>query len=37
MAATPVVQRIALGNVKDAVEALAGGLEDYEDLHASAE
>jgi 2-furoyl-CoA dehydrogenase FAD binding subunit len=37
MAATPVVRRIALGNVKDAVEALALGLEDYEDLHASAE
>ena len=37
MAATPVVQRIALNGIKDAVEALASGLEGYEDLHASAD
>ena len=37
MAGTPVVQRIALGGIKDAVEKLAAGLEGYEDLHASAE
>ena len=37
MAGTPIVQRIALGGIKDAVEKLAAGLEGYEDLHASAE
>ena len=37
MAGTPIVQRIALDGVKDAVEKLATGLEGYEDLHASAE
>ena len=37
MAGTPVVQRIAMNGVKDAIEKLATGLEDYEDLHASAE
>ena len=37
MADTPVVQRIALGGIKDAVEKLATGLEGTEDLHASAE
>ena len=37
MAATPVMRRIALNGIKDAVEELASGLDDYEDLHASAE
>jgi 2-furoyl-CoA dehydrogenase FAD binding subunit len=37
MAGPPIVQRIALGGIKDAVEKLAAGLEGYEDLHASAE
>jgi 2-furoyl-CoA dehydrogenase FAD binding subunit len=37
MAATPVVQTIANGNAKGAVEKLAAELEGYEDLHASAE
>ena len=40
VAGTPVVQRIAMNggaSVKDAVEKLASELEDYEDLHASAE
>jgi 2-furoyl-CoA dehydrogenase FAD binding subunit len=37
MASTPIVQRIALDGVKDAVEKLATELEGYEDLHASAE
>ena len=40
VAGTPVVRRIAMnggGAVKDAVEKLASELEDYEDLHASAE
>jgi 2-furoyl-CoA dehydrogenase FAD binding subunit len=37
MASTPVVRRIAMNGIKDAVEQLAGELEGYEDLHASAE
>jgi len=40
VAGTPVVRRIAMNggaSVKDAVEKLASELEDYEDLHASAE
>jgi 2-furoyl-CoA dehydrogenase FAD binding subunit len=37
MAGTPVVRVIASGGAKDAVEKLATELEDYEDLHASAE
>ena len=37
MAGTPVVQRVAMNGVKDAIEKLASGLEGYEDLHASAE
>ena len=37
VASTPVVTRMAAGGIKDAVEKLASGLEDYEDLHASAE
>jgi 2-furoyl-CoA dehydrogenase FAD binding subunit len=37
VASTPVVRRIALDGVTDAVEQLAAGLEGYEDLHASAE
>lgn len=37
MAGTPVVRRIAMNGLKDAVEKLASGLEGYEDLHASAE
>ena len=40
VAGTPVVRRIAMsgaGSVKDAIEQLASELEDYEDLHASAE
>jgi 2-furoyl-CoA dehydrogenase FAD binding subunit len=36
MAATPVVRHIATDDIKDAVERIATGLEDYEDLHASA-
>ena len=37
MTGAPVVQRIALGGIKDAIEKLAAGLEGYEDLHASAD
>jgi 2-furoyl-CoA dehydrogenase FAD binding subunit len=37
MAATPVVRSIAAAGAKDAVAKLAGELEGYEDLHASAE
>ena len=37
IAATPVVQRITMSGIKDAVEELASGLEGYEDLHASAD
>jgi 2-furoyl-CoA dehydrogenase FAD binding subunit len=37
MAGTPVVRRIAMSGIKDAVEKLATELEGYEDLHASAE
>jgi 2-furoyl-CoA dehydrogenase FAD binding subunit len=40
VAGTPVVRRIALNgtkSIKDAVEKVASDLEDYEDLHASAE
>ena len=37
MAGTPVVRRIAMSGIKDAVEKLASGLEGYEDLHASAD
>jgi 2-furoyl-CoA dehydrogenase FAD binding subunit len=37
MAGTPVMRMIANGGAKDAVEKLASELEDYEDLHASAE
>jgi 2-furoyl-CoA dehydrogenase FAD binding subunit len=37
MAGTPIVQRIALNGIKDAIEKIASELEGYEDLHASAE
>jgi 2-furoyl-CoA dehydrogenase FAD binding subunit len=37
MAATPVARSVEKGGAKDAVEKLAGELEGYEDLHASAE
>jgi len=40
VAGTPVVRRVAMngaGSMKDAIEQLASELEDYEDLHASAE
>jgi len=37
MAGTPVVRRVAMNAIKDAVDKLATGLEGYEDLHASAE
>jgi 2-furoyl-CoA dehydrogenase FAD binding subunit len=37
VASKPVVTRMAADGIKDAVEKLASGLEDYEDLHASAE
>jgi 2-furoyl-CoA dehydrogenase FAD binding subunit len=37
MAATPIVLRFAMSGTKDAVEKIAGELEGYEDLHASAE
>jgi 2-furoyl-CoA dehydrogenase FAD binding subunit len=37
MAGKPIVRRFAAGEARDAVEKLAGGLEGYEDLHASAE
>jgi 2-furoyl-CoA dehydrogenase FAD binding subunit len=37
VASTPVVTHMTADGVKDAVEKLAAGLEDYEDLHASAE
>jgi 2-furoyl-CoA dehydrogenase FAD binding subunit len=38
MAGTPVVRRLpGSGGVKDAIEAIAGELEGYEDLHASAD
>jgi len=37
VAAKPVVRPIAKGGVRDAIEKLAGELEGYEDLHASAE
>jgi 2-furoyl-CoA dehydrogenase FAD binding subunit len=37
MAGTPVVRRIAIGGVKDAVENIVSELEDFEDLHASAD
>jgi 2-furoyl-CoA dehydrogenase FAD binding subunit len=36
VASIPVVTRMAADGIKDAVEKLASGLEDYEDLHASA-
>jgi 2-furoyl-CoA dehydrogenase FAD binding subunit len=37
MAGTPVVRRIAMNGIKDAIEKIASELEGYEDLHASAE
>lgn len=37
VATTPVVQAVAKDNVKETVETLTASLEDYEDLHASAE
>jgi len=37
MAGTPVVQRVAIHGIKDAVEKIVSELEGYEDLHASAE
>ncbi len=37
IAGKPIVRRIALDNIKDAINALANELEGYEDLHASAE
>lgn len=37
MAGAPVVRRFAAGGIKDAVEQLIAELEDYEDLHASAD
>jgi len=37
MAGTPVVRRIAMNGLKDAVEKIVSELEGYEDLHASAE
>ena len=37
VASKPVVTRIATNAIKDSVEKLVTGLEDYEDLHASAE
>ncbi len=37
MAGAPVVRRFAVGGIKDAVEQLIAELEDYEDLHASAD
>jgi 2-furoyl-CoA dehydrogenase FAD binding subunit len=37
MAGTPVVRRIAMSGVNEAVDKIASELEGYEDLHASAE
>lgn len=37
MAGTPVVRRVAVNAIKDAVEKIVSELEGYEDLHASAE
>ena len=37
IAGKPVVRRIPLDSAKNAVHALAGELEGYQDLHASAE
>jgi 2-furoyl-CoA dehydrogenase FAD binding subunit len=37
MAGTPVVRRVAVSGIKDAVEKIVSELEGYEDLHASAE
>ena len=37
MAGTPVVRRIAMNGLKDAIEKIVSELEGYEDLHASAE